>query len=277
MAGYDAGPESNQFTTPEQRSRLTKLIDTLCSTSHYLAKSSNSVAWSATLCFVRFLVAYNHVVLPGRDISDLILCGFVTFMAISGKHRSIRTYLSMGPRIVIENMGISYRKPSQRPRLHRVLKSIDRIWGKAVNRKTPVTIDHLKKMAKVVRKNPTRMRVTVFTAVLVAFFSLVRKSAYCASAKTTFDPVAQLAVNDLRINNGRATITLQQTKTIQFSERDLEIHLPLLDNAICPTTALCAMLETRPNRTPLSPLFVVDDLNTPLTDAVFRQEFKALL
>ena len=148
VAGYDAGPESNQFTTPEQRTRLTQLIDTLCSTSHYLAKSSNSVAWSATLCFVRFLIAYNHVVLPGRDISDLILCGFVTFMAISGKHRSIRTYLSMGPRIVIENMGISYRKPSQRPRLHRVLKSIDRIWGKAVNRKTPVTIDHLKKMAK---------------------------------------------------------------------------------------------------------------------------------
>ena len=277
LAGYDAGPADNRFTTPAQRSRLTSLVETLSSTSHYLASSSQGVAWSATMCFVRYIIAYNHIIVPGQDICDLTLCGFVIFMAISGKHRSIRTYLSMGPQIIVENMGVPYHKPSQRPRLHRVLKSIDRIWGKAVSRKQPITIPHLRKMAKVVAARPTKLRVMIMTAILVAFFSLIRKSAFCAPSKTTFDPVVQLTVGDLRISGSRATITLQHTKTIQYSERDLEIHLPLLENDICPTNLLCAMLETRADAGPDTPLFVTDDQNTPLTDAVFRKEFSSLL
>ena len=226
---------------------------------------------------MRYLLAYNHIIVPGRDICDLTLCGFAIFMAVSGKHKSIRTYLSMGPRIIVENQGVAYTKPSQRPRLNRVLKSIDRIYGKAVTRKTPITIDNLKSIAAAVYARPTKLRLTILTAILVAFFSLVRKSAFCAASKTTFDPVAQLTVADLRISGSRATISLQQTKTIQYSERDLEIHLPLLDNDICPTQALCSMLEARKNAGPETPLFVVDDVNTPLTDSVFRREFKALL
>jgi len=217
------------------------------------------------------------VITPEQDISDVILCGFVLFMALSGKHKSIRTYLSMGPRILVEGFNHTFKKPSERPMLRRVLKSIDRIWGKATTRKAPVTIAHLKAMAKLIHPHSSQLRKTVWAAMLLAFFSLVRKSAYCAKSKTTFDPIRQLTVADLSVINGRAQISLQLTKTLQYSERDLEILLPLLNNIICPTSYIADMLEKRTIKSQDEPLFVVDKYNTPLTESMFGTEFRKLL
>lgn len=229
------------------------------------------------MCFLRFTVAYNHIVMSQQDICDITLSAFVIYMALSGKHKSIRTYLSMGPRIIVENMGIRFKKPSERPILRRVLMSIDRVWGKTVNRKAPITVDNLKAMAKCVNTRSPQVRQTVWAAILLAFFSLVRKSAYCAEKKGKFDPIRQLTVGDLTVVDNRARITLQLTKTLQFAERDLQIILPLLHNEICPTTEIAKMLKLRKVRTKSDPLFVIDSNNTPLTAAVFNKEFKQLL
>ena len=72
---------------------MTNLVQMMSTTAYYLAAKSVKVSHSATMCFCRFVVAYNHVIVPGEDIRDAILCAFVIFMALSGKHRSIRTYL----------------------------------------------------------------------------------------------------------------------------------------------------------------------------------------
>ena len=276
-AGYNDGIHGDTFTTQEQRSRLGSLVQLLSTSAFFLAISSQNVAHAAIMCFLRYLIAYNHSIPYESDINDLILCGFVVFMALSGKHKSIRTYLSMGPRILIENMGIPYKKPSQRPTLYRILKSIDRIWGKAVTRKAPITVEHLQKMSKLVTPESSQLRKTIWAAIVTAFFSLVRKSAYCAPTQTTFDPVRQFTIEDLSDSQGRSSLKLQLTKTIQFAERDLEILLPRLDNDICPTTALANMLRDRKVTKPGTPLFTIDDKDTPLTDYVFRREFKALL
>ena len=212
-AGYRK--QENGFTSERQKNALYDLATRLASTSFYLAKSSVSVSKSAILCFTRFLIAYDHELIPYEDIPDIILCEFVVWMALSNKHRSIRTYLSMGPRILVENWGIKFKKNVDRPRLYRILKSLDRIYGKATNRKTPVTIDMLRKMAKKVNRKSSKARRTCWCAILVAFFSLARKSAYCADSKLKFDPIRQLTLSDVRIANGRTNIILKRTKTIQ--------------------------------------------------------------
>ena len=185
--------------------------------------------------------------------------------------------MSMGPRIIVENWGIPYEKPSQRPRLQRVLRAIDRIWGKAVTRKSPITVAHLKAMAKCVTNKSSNVRKVVFVAMVMAFFSLVRKSAYCAAAKDQFDPLRQLTVGDLRVTEARYSISLQLTKTIQFTERELTILLPYLDNEICHTILLHGMMKNRKNCPLTEPLFVVDEAGTPLTKHVFLREFNSLL
>ena len=52
----------------------------------------------------------------------------------------------------------------------------------------------------------------------------------------------------------------------------------MIGDDICPTQAIFENMALRSNKIePDAPLFVIDDQNTPLTDYVFRREFKKLL
>ena len=145
-AGYRT--QNNGFTTIEQKNALAGIMRKLASVTFYLAEGSAKVMVTAMRCFMRFMLSYDHELIMGQDIPDVVLCESAVWMALSLKHKSIRTYLSMGPRIIVENQGIKYKEISDRPYLARVLKAIDRIYGKATKRKTPVTVEMLYKMAK---------------------------------------------------------------------------------------------------------------------------------
>ena len=119
MTGF--GTQDTIFTTEEQRRTLTVIVEVLSTTAFSLAINSTKTSVSAMRCFARFLVAYGHTVLTGKDVSDAVLAEFIVWMALSGKHKSIRTYVSMGPRIVVENMGVKFRKISERVTVHRVM------------------------------------------------------------------------------------------------------------------------------------------------------------
>ena len=85
-------------------------------------------------------------------------------------------------------------------------------------------------------------------------------------------------MSDVRIANGRTNIILKRTKTIQMMERELEIPLPILGDEICPTEALMQNFRDRKSKGHAdTPLFVIDEFDTPLTDFIFRKEFKLLL
>jgi len=224
------------------------------------------------------MVQYDHEMPVGEDLADIYLSEFAIYMALSGKHKSIRTYISMGPRILIESMGISFKKISERPSVARVLKSIERVFGKKKNRKEPVTINDLRLMAKIMKGQTSLKMLTIWAAILIAFFTLVRKSAYCAETQNTFDPIRQLQIKDLGMQNNRMYITLKKTKTIQTQERELQIMIPRLEGQdICPTAAVMRMLKARKQYGGEEPLFVVDTYHTPLTQYVFRKEFTAFL
>ena len=91
---------NNGFTTKAQKNALSNVAKKMASVTFYLATKSANVTRSAIICFARFIVAYDHELIPGQDMPDVMLCEFIVWMALSGKHKSIRTYISMGPRLI---------------------------------------------------------------------------------------------------------------------------------------------------------------------------------
>ena len=203
---------------------------------------------------------------------------FVIFMALSGKAKSIHTYLSMGCRILCEQSNGRYTPPSQLPRLRRTIKAIERIYGKLKNRKPPITIAMLMRICSTTLLITDIYTLTIKAALLVAFFGFLRKSSYCTATMSSFDPMRDLTFSHLVKRGNRYAIVLSHTKTIQCLERQVEIWLPRYDNIFCPSLALDNMIVTRTRQwgppQPFQPLFMITKGGQALYSARFLAELK---
>ena len=127
------------------------------------------------------------------------------------------------------------------------LRGITRVYGRPAAQVPPMTIDILLKLRHVLFVRPNeapKLRsvedLSWWTTALLLFFSLLR------SCHVIPDAIAEgrnphneyiLRRSSLSLVNGRITLAVHRTKTIQFHERVLRIPLPILRNHIlCPTT-----------------------------------------
>lgn len=206
-------------------------------------------------------------------------------MAISGIDASINTYISMGPRVICEENGDFFEKVSDRPILRRTIKTIRKVFGKPPNRKHPITVEMLRAVGKTHANTNDPLKATFYAAMLVAFFTFMRKSNYTLKSANDFkqDWSKALTIGKLQKINKRFAIVLTRTKTVQLNQRQVVIWLLVLhDNPICPTRALTRMFELRRSGwnhsySDSDPLFCQDVKGTPLLTAKFTTMLKDAL
>ena len=78
---------------------------------------------------------------------------------------------------------------------------------------------------------------TIWTLFLIAFYCMLRKSNLIPNSSRTFDHTKQLCRSDLMLISNMLVVNIKWSKTIQSSERVMEIPLPSVDSPLCPVAA----------------------------------------
>ena len=113
---------------------------------------------------------------------------------------------------------------------------------------------------------------------LTAFFSFLRLSNFVPHSLATFDPAKHLTREDIFFQDKKAIILVKWSKTIQITSSAKLIHIPILNNDICPVRALRHLMALVPTATN-SPLFQYKTAIgwQPLTDSRVRAHLASIL
>ena len=160
------------------------------------------------------------------------------------------------------------------------LRGLRRVMGDSVHSTHPITVDMLFSMFK--RFNWTLpLHACMHAAFLVAFFSFLRISNLLpySLADLQSERAYFLTRNDDSFTSSGAILRVYRTKTIQFSQRVLEIPLPFIPNSIlCPVSALLSYFRAVPAPAK-SPLFVINQhgIFKPILAAHFNRFLKSCI
>ena len=256
--------------------------DVLLFRRNWLADSSWKTARTAMLAYILVCLHFGLDPVPAAGISDMALAGFILFLVQDKKsYSTIKTYLSMGPRILqLMHLG-TWTPVAERPLVLHTLCSARRVLGDAPVAKLAITPAILRLIHDRLNFDDIECLAT-YTAFLVAFWGFLRKSNVVIGRQSDFNSRLVLTRADVTFDrDGRAWLTLRATKTIQFQERIINIPLALLPDepALCPSTFLTRMLQRLPPAPPITPLFAVPRPTglKPLTYSRFLDALKRLL
>jgi len=241
---------------------------------------------TGTTAYVQFCLHFGLEAMPVAGIPDLHLRGFILYLANSGSRsfKTIKHYLSMGPRTMqLEALG-SWTPIVHRPSVLLTLTAARRILGDASTPKLAITPAHLRGFLRDLDFGVPD-NVVLFTAYLVGFWAFLRKGNLVPGRSSDFSDRQILRFKDVRFDaQGRAWLTLRNTKTIQFGERVVTLPLALLpasDVGLCPSTWLRKLLTAAGDFDPEAPLFSLPPRGARrpciLSYDRFRKELKRLL
>ena len=209
----------------------------------------------------------------------------ISFLTVQDKkaYSTIKTYLSMGPRVLqLLRLG-TWTSISDRPLVHHTLCAARRVLGDASKPKLAITPDILRLIYDRLDFRDIEC-VVIYTAFLVAFWGFLRKSNVVIGRSSDFHSRLVLTRADIAFDSdGRVWLTLRFMKTIQFQQRVLILPLALLtgDTTLCPSTWLTRMLKRLPIAPNTTPLFAVPSSKgaglKPVTYGRFLDAIKRLL
>ena len=193
---------------------------------------------------------------PPVPLVESLLENFVVFLSARIGYKSIKTYLAgvqywsklQGCNILIKFMH----------RLKYVLSGIRRTQGKDFEKGTrpAITWDMLQRIcAFIAHTELPHDRDMLTSAVLLAFFGLLRVSEYTCPSPIEYDEEAHLSVQDVAVlwHRSHATVNIKMSKTDPFRD-GVKIKLTVLGHYLCPVHALARYLMRRVD-TP-GPLFI---------------------
>ena len=206
--------------------------------------------------YLRFCGSFGIRPLP---LSENVLENFCVSLCHRISHKSIKVYLCgvqylskiNGFRSLIEHM----------LRLDYVIKAIRRFQGNKFNRpaRPPVTWQMLCDICAFLAGTEQPFnRDMLISAVLLAFFGLLRVSEYTTPSASFFDEDTHLSPADVTFNWKRrvALIRIKKSKTDPFRQ-GVTIRVGILDHYLCPVHALLRYLVRR-GPAP-GPLFIFQD------------------
>lgn len=223
----------------------------------FLARSLAASSTSTYNVGVRqYLEFCNQVRVPPVPLSEMVLENFCVSLSSRISHKSIKVYLSgvqywsklQGCNILIKNLH----------RLKYVVMGIRRAQGSSFDRPTrpPVTWSMLQSICRFIAHTETPFdRDMLTSAVLLAFFGLLRVSEYTCPSPSSYDPTAHLSVQDVSVDwdRGIAFINIKISKTDPFRE-GVTIRVSVLGHRLCPVHALVRFVIRRGSSP--GPLFV---------------------
>ena len=129
------------------------------------------------------------------------------------------------------------------PDLKLTLKGVLRIKLHQPCQAQPVTLDMLLAMEEFVDKSsPTE--VVLWTAILIAFFCLLRKSNYVVDTEKDFDSRKQLCRRDVSVGQDCLLVDIKWSKTIQFGQHSFQIPvLAIPESKLCPVALYRRMIQ----------------------------------
>lgn len=178
---------------------------------------------------------YNYESVPGS--SDTI-CRYVAYLAQAMCFNSIKQYLNVVHILHLEN---GFKNPLENDFvLKSVLQGVKRVKGVSVKRKLPITLDILESFCGVLDLSRSQ-DLTFWSACLVAFFGMLRKSSLFSSEA----PKGHMCLGNCTLLDWGLQISLLYSKTVQFQERRPFVALPYNteNKQLCPVSALLKSLK----------------------------------
>ncbi|XP_052069783.1 uncharacterized protein LOC127708704 [Mytilus californianus] len=238
--------------------------------NHTYAESTKKTYQNYLKSYMEFCRRINIALVP---LSPLNLARYVAYLSARLQFNSINNYLSI---IRLLHLEAGITSPLESFFMDSVLKGAKRVLGCTVHSKLPLTPKILNEIFTLLSLSSSK-DLCFWAACLVAFFSFLRKSNLFAPSLSAFDPVRQLSREDITFHAEGVRLRVVKTKTIQFSERVLEIPLPRVNNShLCPSKALLLNFKQVPAISSPSPVFLylVQGKVTPLTYATFVKMLK---
>ena len=200
------------------------------------------------------------------------LCRYAAFLAKSLKYNSVKQYIN-----IIRLLHLEWGLPNPLDNnfsLTCTLKGIRRTLGDTINQKMPITPTHLKLILSKLSLS-VALDANVWAVCLVLFFSLLRRSNVLPTTTSSFDPQKQLRRKDIMFYHWGISVSVRNTKTIQYGERMLNIPLPRSsNNNLCPVKAVFHAMSFSPKVPPEGPAFALPYHagHISLTASVFIQK-----
>ena len=163
--------------------------------------------------------------------------------------------------------------------LTNMLKGVRRQLGDSITRKSPISPPLLRTiLAQLDIRNP--LDASCWAAALVLFYGLLRRSNVLPYTESSFDVTKQLRRRDIKFHPWGVMIRLRWTKTIQYSERVIDLPLPRLpDSPLCPVQAIFKAFTSSASAPADGPAFVYPCGvgYSALTSTVFLNRISACL
>ena len=184
--------------------------------------------------FLQFCVDFSLVALP---VSVDTLVWYAQHLSSKLKaHSTLRCYLS-GVKKLHQVLGLPTESFNSYI-LQMTLMGLCRDNQHVVKQALAMTPEWLEKMIPFLDFN-TEMDTLFWTACLVAFFFLFRKSNLLPESQLTFNTLQQLKRNDLIFTGQHLIVGIRWAKTHQFSRELLTFPLPLIrGHRLCPVAAI---------------------------------------
>jgi integrase len=192
-----------------------------------LADATKATYKSQLTSFLSFCNNYGYTAIPA---STLTLCRYVAFLSSRLKCNSIHQYLNAVRLLHVHN---GFSNPlDNNIRLRAVLKGLQRVMGRVVSRKSPITVDILLRIRQVLQLSIVE-NASFWASCLIAFYGMLRKS-------SVFPPKGgYLKIHNVHVYKWGVILVLNYSKTVQCKERQHSIPLPWSKQALlCPARAL---------------------------------------
>ena len=198
---------------------------------------------------------------------------YAAFLARRLKAVSVGQYLNVVRLLHIE---AGYANPCGSWYVKSTLTGINRLKGRRVNRKTPVSPHLLLRLRQHLDLNVLH-HAMFWAASLLMFFATFRKSNLFPVSCKDFSHDKQFVRSDFTVcDDGTVLVNVKYSKTIQFKQRGYYVRLFCIDHPLCPVTALQhAFSLCRVGGE--SPAFVQTLLGLPMDGKLFNSMLKYLV
>lgn len=197
-------------------------------------------------CQIRaYMLFCLHADVQVLPVTDLNLCRYITFLARSfNSYQTLLNYID-GARYYHSLMGYSFDVKDSFI-VKNTLRGVRRQLGDSVSDKLPITPRVLLDIYQVMDHTRT-VHIVVWAAFLVAFYGFLRKSNVVPPSAKLFDNKQHLGRSSIVIHPDKLIVTLHKTKTIQFSQRKLDIPMVSVPGSpLCPVSAVSRMIQRVP-------------------------------
>ena len=188
---------------------------------------------------------------------EQVLCLFITHLARTIQHRSIKVYLSGVRSLHIER---GFADPLEGClRLQQVLRGIKRVQGTPASQRLPITDALLIIIHKALVFDSYNHRM-FWAACTLAYFGLLRSAEFTVPNLGSFDSLIHLQVSDLAFDNllnpSCLRVLIKASKTDPF-RKGCHIHIGRGNLPLCAVSAMSCYLHSRGGAP--GPLFLLED------------------